>query len=70
MNDDNPFATSPGFDALVLAAQERARQTRSTPSAPADPIAAARAQALKQFQGLNDEQRQVALERLRAARNG
>ena len=68
MNDDNPFATTPGFDALVLAAQERARQTRSAPSAPLDPTASARAEAVRRFSNLSYSDREAALERLRARR--
>ena len=68
MNDDNPFATTPGFDALVKSAMEQAQRARSAPPAPVDPLAAARAAALKQFSGFTEGEREAVIARMRAAR--
>ena len=69
MDNDNPFALTPEFTALVQSVISSASVKASAPTvAPADPLAAARAATLKQFRGLNDEQRQAAIERMRAAR--
>ena len=67
MDQDNPFALSDEFTALLRSVQERAQQARA--AAP-DPLAAARAAALKEFSGLTDEQREAVIARLRAARKG
>jgi hypothetical protein len=49
--------------------RERALRQSAAPP-PANPIAASRDAALKNFRGMNDEQRAAAIERLRTARKG